>query len=155
MKRTLVAAWTLAFGLAAIPVAPGAAAEETPRILQTGTVKWSPGPQILPEGAEVSVLAGDPSDGFFVMRIRFPANASMPPHWMNRVEHITVLEGTFHIGTGETFDQADTTAVSAGGFISIPADVRHFGWTEEATVLQAVGIGPTEVEFVPSQDAQS
>src|SRR5262245_22839671 len=70
-------------------------------------VKWQPAPPILPAGAEISVLEGNPAEkGPVVMRLKFPAEYVVPPHWHSMTERLTVLSGTFYIGSGDKVDRA-------------------------------------------------
>ena len=69
----------------------------------------------LPAGAKVAVLEGDPSkEGFFTMRLLLPDGFKIQPHWHPKVEHVTVISGTFNVGMGEKFDQTATKAMPAG-----------------------------------------
>ena len=56
-------------------------------------------PPGLPPGAK---LAGDPNKkGLFTVRLQTPAGYKVPPHTHPTAEHITVISGTFNIGTGD------------------------------------------------------
>jgi len=62
-------------------------------------IQWKDGPASLPAGAKVAVLEGDPAkEGFFTMRLWLPDGFKIPPHWHPKVEHVTVISGTFNIG---------------------------------------------------------
>src|SRR5688500_2811177 len=90
-------------------------------------IVWKDGPPSLPAGAKLAVLEGDPSkEGFFTMRLRLPDGYKIPPHWHPKVEHVTVISGTFNVGMGERFDQTTTRAMPAGTFGHWPAEMRHF-----------------------------
>ena len=42
-------------------------------------VKWAPAPPNIPAGAQIAVLAGDPSsDGPYVVRLKMPASYKVP-----------------------------------------------------------------------------
>src|SRR6266404_7181862 len=59
-------------------------------------IKWQDGPPALPPGAKFAVLEGDPAkEGFFTMRILMPDGFKVPPHTHPKVEHVTVMSGTF------------------------------------------------------------
>src|SRR6185436_357991 len=75
-------------------------------IKQMSDVKWGPGPDALPPGAQLAVMAGDPAaKGFVSLRAKMPAGYKVPPHWHPTDEHVTVLEGTFLLGQGDTVDE--------------------------------------------------
>ncbi len=53
-------------------------------------IKWVDAPPSVPPGAKMAVLEGDPAKpGPFTMRIKFPADYKVPPHWHPRIEHTT------------------------------------------------------------------
>ena len=120
-------------------------------------VKWKDGPASLPAGAKFAVLEGDPTkEGFFTMRLWLPDGFKIAPHWHPKVEHITVISGTFNLGMGEKFDQSATRAMPAGTFGYWAADMRHFVWVKGDTVVQLHGIGPWMINYVnPSDDPRS
>lgn len=114
---------------------------------------WKDGPASLPAGAKVAVLEGDPAkEGFFTMRLWLPDGFKIPPHWHPRVEHVTVLSGTFNIGMGEQFDQTATRPMPPGTFGFWPAEMRHFAWTKGETIVQLHGTGPWMINYVNSSD---
>jgi hypothetical protein len=57
-------------------------AQDSHHMLSGNTdVKWMQAPANMPKGAEVAVLAGDPSkEGPFTLRIKTPANYDIPAH---------------------------------------------------------------------------
>ena len=80
-------------------------------------IHWKDGPASLPAGAKVAVLEGDPTkEGFFTMRLWLPDGFKIPPHWHPKVEHVTVISGTFNVGMGDKFDQTATRLMPAGTF---------------------------------------
>jgi anti-sigma factor ChrR (cupin superfamily) len=116
-------------------------------------VVWKEGPPSLPAGAKLAVLEGDPSkEGPFTMRLRLPDGYKIPPHWHPKVEHVTVISGTFNVGMGDRFDQTATRAMPAGTFGHWPAEMKHFVWTKGDTVVQLHGIGPWTITYNPADD---
>jgi hypothetical protein len=74
------------------------------KVYRPAEIKWSIGLKVLPPGAEVAVLEGDPSkQGPFVIRLKLPDGYRVPPHTHPKTERITVLSGTFNIGMGDKF----------------------------------------------------
>src|SRR5690242_13499415 len=50
-------------------------------IYQPGDLKWGPGPDALPPGADLTVLDGDPfGEGPFTLRAKMPAGYRIGPH---------------------------------------------------------------------------
>ena len=119
----------------------------------TAKIQWKDGPASLPAGARFAVLEGDPTkEGFFTMRLWLPDGFKVQPHWHPKVEHVTVISGTFNIGMGEKFDQATTREMPAGTFGFWPAEMRHFAWTKGETIIQLHGIGPWMITYVNASD---
>ena len=87
--------------------APLVAQENHPDILKgPNDAKWAPAPPTLPKGAQMAVLAGDPTKtGLFVVRIKLPADAKVAAHHHPTVENITVISGSFHLGMGDKLDE--------------------------------------------------
>ncbi len=136
-----------------IALSPASAAQD--HIMMTpGAVKWGPGPPSLPPGAQMAVLDGDPSkEGVpFTIRAKFPAGYKIPPHWHPTDEHVVVVQGTILLGLGEKFDAAAGHAMTAGSYMKMPKEVRHFAWAKRATVIQVYGVGPFEVNYVNPAD---
>ena len=93
-----------------------------PSIYLPSDVVWKAGPPALPAGAKLAVLEGDPTkEGSYTMRVLLPDGYKIPPHTHPKVEHVTVISGTFHLGMGETFDPSSGQTMSAGTFGHWPA----------------------------------
>jgi quercetin dioxygenase-like cupin family protein len=122
-------------------------------LLSPAAVKWVAGPPSLPAGAQVAVLEGDPAKpGGFTFRIKMPDGYRIPPHHHPADEHVTVLEGTFIMGVGETFDESLGRPLVAGSFALMPIGTRHFAWTKGPTIIQLHGVGPWGITYVNSLD---
>ena len=116
-------------------------------------IQWKPGPPSLPKGASFAVLEGDPSqEGPFVFRVKVPDGYRVPPHTHPKVERITVISGTFHIGMGEKFDEKATKPMPAGTYGYWPAGMKHFVHAKGETVLQFHGTGPWTIVYVDPAD---
>lgn len=105
-------------------------------------------------GCEHANVSGDSSaDGKpFVLRIRCPDGARVPPHWHPTDENITVLQGTFRIGTGDVLETSKLTPMDAGSFIVMPKTMHHFAICKGETILQVHGIGPFKINWLnPSE----
>ncbi|MBB6610579.1 cupin domain-containing protein [Pontibacter sp. Tf4] len=123
------------------------------KIITKEQVKWSDGPAGLPAGAKMAVLAGDPSkEGPFTMRLMFPANYKISPHWHPTAEHVTVIEGDLYMGMGEKLDMNAATNLKNGGFALMPAKSVHYAFTKEPTIVQIHGTGPFQITYVNKAD---
>lgn len=117
-------------------------------------LEWKEGLKSLPAGSQVAMLEGDPTKkGPFAIRLKFPANYKIPPHWHPQIEHITVIEGQFFMGAGEKFDQAQGKGLPVGGFAVMPIKFRHFAFTaDQPATVQLHGMGPWDIIYVNSAD---
>jgi quercetin dioxygenase-like cupin family protein len=108
-------------------------------------------------GAAYSVVYGDPAKaGTYVIRVRFPAGVMDLPHSHSADRHVTVLEGTWHAGTGPNFDASSAAALGAGTYMFHPAGGVHWDGAagDEDAVVQIIGNGPvaTKQEHKESAD---
>ncbi len=107
----------------------------------------------LPAGAKQAVIEGPLNDTVPVtFRLRFPANYEVPAHWHPAIEHVTVISGTFNMGTGDQLDRSQTRALSAGSVAIMQAKTNHFAWTSEETIIQIHGVGPWTINYVNPAD---
>jgi hypothetical protein len=122
-------------------------------LIPADKVQWGPTPPALPAGAEIAVLEGNPSEkGPVTLRLRFPANYNIPAHWHSMTERVTVLSGAFHVGMGDKLDRHASQTLEPGGFVSLPAAMRHFAWTATPTVVQINLEGPFDIFYVNPAD---
>ena len=95
-------------------------------------------------GVKIAVLNGNPAQaGPFVIRLWFPANYQVPPHFHPVDENITVISGSVNLGHGEKFDKAQAKRYVAADYLRMPAQMRHFAFTTEEAVVQIHSVGPT------------
>ncbi|MFL5620746.1 MAG: cupin domain-containing protein [Gemmatimonadaceae bacterium] len=154
MKQITLA--VLVIGLVQSPLrAQGTAAEHgTVIVVPAGTAKFGPAPDILPSGAKLAVLEGDPTkEGSYTMRLWMPNGYTIPPHFHLADEHVTVVEGTFLVGMGSTLDASKFAALPAGSFGMLPPHMQHYARARGVTVIQLHGMGPWGLTYVhPSDD---
>ena len=122
--------------------------------VNAGDVAWKDGPPSLPKGSQMALLYGDPAkDGIFVMRLKFPANYKIPAHTHPADEVVTVISGSFNIGTGAAFDPAKTQAIAEGGVVAMPPGMQHYVQIGQETVVQLSTRGPWNISYVnPAED---
>jgi uncharacterized protein DUF4437 len=133
--------------------APTWAGEHRGHVMVTpADLQWADIPS-MPAGAKIAVIEGPITEAVpFTFRVKFPANFKVPPHWHPAIERVTVLSGTLHLGTGDTFDQANTTALPAGSVSIMEPKMTHFVWTSEETIVQLGGMGPWGITYVNPAD---
>jgi anti-sigma factor ChrR (cupin superfamily) len=136
------------------PAKPAPAAAHV--ILTPGDMKWGPAPPVLPAGAQVAVLDGDPfKPGVFTLRLKFPDGYKIPAHWHPTDEHITVLQGTFRAGMGDKHSEAGLHDFPVGSFLKMPKTMRHFASAKGEVIVQINGPGPFVVNYVNAADDPS
>lgn len=139
------------FALVGSPVA-SAADSGRHFMVEPGDLKWSDVPS-LPRGAKIAVIEGPMNEAVpFTARLRFPASYRIPPHWHPAVERVTVLSGTFYMGTGNTLDMQDSMSLAPGSVMILQARTHHYAWTREAVEVQLHGTGPWGITYVNPAD---
>jgi len=56
------------------------------------------------------------------------------------------------VGMGDTLNLKKAMTLTAGGFITAPADGHHFAATRGVTVVQVSGEGPFAITYVKDSD---
>jgi quercetin dioxygenase-like cupin family protein len=122
-----------------------------------GEAKWGPAPPMLPPGAQIAVLAGDPSKAApYTVRLKFPANYNIPAHSHPTDENVAVVSGALYMGMGDKLDKKAGHALGAGGYALMPANANHFAYTKGATTIVLYGQGPVEFKYVnPADDPRT
>jgi quercetin dioxygenase-like cupin family protein len=122
--------------------------------------KWGPAPPMLPPGAQIAVLAGNPmGTGLYAVRLKFPAHYAIPAHSHPTDEHVVVVSGRLSFGMGDKLDRAakGNKTLPTGGFALMPANMNHFAYagSEETTII-LYGQGPVEFKYVnPADDPRN
>ena len=87
----------------------------------------------------------------YVVRLKVPAGFKISAHTHPNDENVTVLSGSFNIGTGDKLDEKKGVLVKAGGYVRRQG---HGGlaWFTEETVLQLHGMGRQGITYVDPAD---
>jgi hypothetical protein len=136
LRRSIVAT------AAAILLVPGRAAEPDPKAVVftlPDKIDWRKG-----EASDNATIQGDPSKpGIYIRLTKWHPNHMSRPHSHSTERYITVLSGTWWIGTGSKYDPASTYPVPAGTYVVDRANQIHYdGAKDVECVLEIVGIGP-------------
>ena len=135
----------------AVRSAPGAA--NSVRTVAPSEIKWSP-VSGYPSGYARAMLEGEASKAIpFTYRVRLPAGFTFQPHTHAQDEHVTVLQGAWAFGVGDTFDASSLRSFPVGSFVVIPAGTPHFVGIESDTIVQMHGIGPIGFQSVGRSSA--
>jgi quercetin dioxygenase-like cupin family protein len=114
---------------------------------------WGPAPPMLPPGAQIAVLSGDPGKAApFTVRLKFPANYDIPAHSHPTDENVVVISGAMFMGMGNKLDKAAGSSLPIGGYTLVPAGSNHFAYTKQETTILLFGTGPVDFKYVNPQD---
>ena len=139
-------------------VTAGAVAQTAAHVMEDlSTAKWGPAPPLLPPGAQIAVLAGDPTKAApYAVRLKFPAKYDIPAHSHPTDEHVVVVSGELFMGMGDKLDRKAGMALGVGGFGLMPATANHFAYTKAETTIVLYGQGPVEFKYVnPADDPRT
>lgn len=127
-------------------------------VMQTLTdAAWGPAPPMLPPGAEIAVLSGDPTKPVpYSVRLKFPANYDIPAHSHPTDENVVVVSGSVYMGMGNTLDKSAGHALNVGGYALMPANANHFAYTKAGATIILYGQGPVQFKYVnPTDDPRN
>jgi quercetin dioxygenase-like cupin family protein len=114
-------------------------------------IQWQDIPNA--HGAQQAILLGDPAKpGMYVIRVRFPPHIMDIPHRHSMARYVTVLEGTWVTGTGDTFNLAHAVSLKPGSVMLHPANAVHWDGSggAEPVIVQIIGEGPATTTPVDS-----
>jgi quercetin dioxygenase-like cupin family protein len=151
---TFLAALTIVLSVASFTTA------QTPvvHVMQNlASATWGPAPPMLPPGAQIAVLAGNPTQAVpYTVRLKFPANYVVPAHSHPTDENVVIVSGQLFMGTGAKVDKASAQPLGVGGYSLVPAHSNHFVYTTGETTIVLYGVGPVEFKYVnPSDDPRT
>jgi len=128
-----------------------AIAADTPKIGLTMTpeqLNWKPNPRV-PGLGVAHIISKGTAPGPYVYRVQFPKGRMVQSHSHPDDRTYTVLQGNWHIGWGEKFDESKLIKLGPGSFYTEPAGVPHFVATPDGeAVVQITGNGPTTIHYV-------
>jgi quercetin dioxygenase-like cupin family protein len=122
--------------------------------------KWGPAPPLLPKGAEIAVLAGNPmGKGAYTVRLKFPANYVVPAHSHPTDENVVVVSGKLTFGMGDKLSKtaAGNKMLGVGGYALMPAGANHYAYAGPAgATIVLYGEGPVQFKYVnPADDPRN
>ena len=129
-------------------------------IVSVNDAQWGPAPPILPAGAQIAVLAGNPMQAVpYTIRLKFPANYAIPAHSHPTDENVVVVSGALTFGMGDKLVRGagQNKTLTEGGFALMPAGMNHYAFaTTEETTIVLYGQGPVEFKYVnPADDPRN
>jgi hypothetical protein len=105
-------------------------------------IPWKDNPRN--PGVKQAVLYGDPDKpGLYVVMVKWLAGNMSRPHWHPNDRLITVVKGTWWVGSGGTYDPNATVPMPAGTFVThYGRQVHYDGAKDEDAILVISGEGP-------------
>jgi hypothetical protein len=133
---------SLVLAATAVLMIPGRAAEPDPKALTytfPENIKWNTA-----ANQDNAVLQGDPSQpGLYVVLTRWHKGNNSRPHSHPNNRYITVLSGTWWVGTGANYDPAGMVPMKTGTHVVHYGNELHYdGAKDEDCTLLIVGMGP-------------
>lgn len=115
------------------------------------TLKWGDTPAL--PGAKIAVIEGPLNEAKpFILRLRFPANYKVAPHFHSAIEHVTVIRGEFVMAVAEKAGQGKETKLQPGDVAIMQPNTPHYAYTTKETEIQVHGVGPWTLTFVDPKD---
>lgn len=150
-KRSLLPAMVLTGAVLLIPSRAAEPAFPDPKVLSftpPDKIQWRKS-----AASDTANLVGDPNkEGLYVILIKWHPHNMSRPHTHNTARYVTVVSGTWWIGTGPHWDPNNTYPAPAGSYVvDLPGQVHWDGAKDEDCVLEIVGMGPVSTDRVPEK----
>src|SRR5882724_7381428 len=101
------------------------------RIQLPDQLKWTENP----EGYASAVVRGDPNQtGEYAMLVKWHKGHMSRPHYHPNDRFITVISGTWWVGTGTKFEPEGTKPVPPGSFVVHPGKQIHYDGAKDQDV---------------------
>jgi hypothetical protein len=106
-----------------------------------GQINWT---ENAAAGSANAVVYGDPAKpGLYIVLVKWHAGHMSHPHFHPNDRFITVISGTWWVGSGTKFAPNTTVPMPAGSFVThFGKQVHYDGAKDGDTVLEIVGDGP-------------
>jgi len=136
-------------------------AQATPPVVSpVADAKWGPAPPMLPPGAQIAVLSGNPmGTGAYAVRLRFPANYAIPAHSHPTDENVVVTNGSVTFGMGDKLSKTapGNKTLNVGGYALMPTGMNHYAFAGASGAdIVLYGQGPVEFKYVnPADDPRN
>jgi hypothetical protein len=97
--------------------------------------------------AETAVVMGDPNKpGWYIELVKWYPHNNSRPHFHPNDRYITVLSGTWWVGSGTKYDPDSMVPMPAGSYVVDLAKQPHYdGAKDELTEIEIVGEGPATI----------
>jgi quercetin dioxygenase-like cupin family protein len=154
MKCLVIFGTTLAISTVAIPSARAQQAVAVQTAPAEAEPQWFPVPTILPLGAKLAVVSGDPFNrGEFTIEFAMPDSYTLPPHTNPAREHVVIKDGSLRVGLGSKIDRKKSFVLAAGDTATTPAGVAHWSIAEGDThIVVTYSTGPFGIAYMSKRD---
>ena len=117
-------------------------------------LQWFPAPSILPQGAKIAVVSGNPfTPGEFTIEFLMPDTYTLPPHTNPSREHVMLKSGALRVGLGRKIDRKKSLVLAAGDTATTPAGVPHWSIAEgDVDLVVAYQTGPFGIAYMSKRD---
>jgi mannose-6-phosphate isomerase-like protein (cupin superfamily) len=119
-----------------------------------GNGVWYRVPPILPAGAKVTFLTGNPyRTGECSVDFLMPDKYTLPPHTNPARESVRIKNGTLRVGLGNKIDRKKSIVLSAGDTASTPKGVPHWSIAEgEVDIIVSWDMCPMGIAYMSARD---
>ncbi len=90
------------------------------------TISWGGCPAFIPEGCEIGVLHGDPSQPNTDIFFKVPANFEIPHHYHTSAERMVLISGVLTV----SYDNQEKETMEPGTYGYGPAKLPHTAFCE-------------------------
>lgn len=149
----------LAIGVAAATLsltdpALAQAADLGPETISIGQSLWYPVPSILPQGAKVTFVSGDPYKlAEFTVEFAMPDQYTLPPHSNPASEHVMIKSGALRVGLGNKIDRKKSFVLATGDTATTPAGLAHWSIAQGDThIVVTYAAGPFGIAYMSKRD---
>ena len=108
--------------------------------------EWQPS-KTVPGGFRRDLVGDTSQPGPFKYQLKIPAGARFPVHKHTKDVHVKVVSGSMFIIIGEPLESSRVKHFVAGNVFVVPAHAWHDEWWDEETILEAEGVGPSEMIY--------
>jgi len=97
--------------------------------------------------AQTAILMGDPTKpGLYIELVKWYPHNTSRPHFHPNDRYITVLSGTWWVGSGTKYDPDSMVPMPAGSYVVDLAKQPHYdGAKDEIALIEIVGEGPATI----------
>lgn len=142
---------SIAASAAIIALVAPARAQSAP---DNAELQWFPVPTILPLGATIAVVNGNPfTPGEFTIEFRMPDKYTLPPHTNPSSEHVMLKSGALRVGLGRKIDRKKSLVLAAGDTATTPPGVPHWSIAEgDVDLVVSYQNGPFGIAYMSKRD---